>query len=158
MGWKKKKKSFPRSICPRVPRRPPSVKQAVPVDKNLKPIIGVRTCEESGHRYGDTNRKIPGRAPFDAPRSPMLAVMRSVSFADHTTGVSGTSVRSRRARWRSGSTRWSVGYTETGILGKIHLETITTTLLLYYIIQDTLTYSSFRFGSSRLCLFQYAPF
>ena len=34
------------------------------------------------------------------------------SFADQTTGV-----RSRRARWRSGSRRSSAGYTETGIPG-----------------------------------------
>ena len=39
------------------------------------------------------------------------------SFADQTAGVGGTGVRSRRARWRSGSRRSSAGYTETGIPG-----------------------------------------
>ena len=48
------------------------------------------------------------------------------SFADRTT-----SVKSRRARWRSGSRRSSAGYTETGVMGKIHLD-IATALLLYY--------------------------
>ena len=34
-----------------------------------------------------------------------------------------------------GSRRSSAGYTETGIVGKSHLDIITTTLLLYYIIR-----------------------
>ena len=40
------------------------------------------------------------------------------SFGDHTMGVGGAGVRSRRARWRSGSRRSSTGYTETGIIGE----------------------------------------
>ena len=53
------------------------------------------------------------------------------SFADQTTGV-----RSRRARWRSGSRRSSAGYIETGIVGKIHLDIIIiTTMFPHYIIR-----------------------
>ena len=48
------------------------------------------------------------------------------SFADHTTGVGGTGVRSWRCRWCSGCRRSSAGYTETGMIGKIHMDIITT--------------------------------
>ena len=83
-----------------------------------------------GNVYGDTKKKT-GRDPLDAPRSPSLELMRPVlSPIRPRTGVGGTGVRSRRARWRSGSRRSSAGYTETGIVGKIHLDMITT--LLYY--------------------------
>ena len=47
------------------------------------------------------------------------------SFADHTTGV-----MPRRCRWRAGSRRSSAGYTETGIVGKIHLDIATEQLSL----------------------------
>ena len=68
-----------------------------------------------------------------APRSPSDTAR---SFADQTTGVGGTGVRSRRARWRSGSRRSSAGYIETGIVGKIHLDIIIiTTMFPHYIIR-----------------------
>ena len=48
------------------------------------------------------------------------------SFADHTTGVGGTGVTSPQCRWCSGCRGSSAGYTETGIVGKIHLDTFIT--------------------------------
>ena len=54
-------------------------------------------------------------------------------LTDRMMGVGGTGASPRRCRWHSGRTRSSAGYTETGIVGKIHLDIIIiiTTPLLY---------------------------
>ena len=70
-----------------------------------------------------------GAGVFGCPPLAEFGSDAARSFADETMGVGGTGVRSRRARRRSGSRRSSAGYAETTIVGKIHLDIITTTLL-----------------------------
>ena len=78
----------------------------------------IRRYKEKKAGKFDGNFRRPPLAEFgaDAARS----------FDDRTTGVGGTGKRSRRCRWCSGCSRSSAGYTETGMAGKIHLDTITT--------------------------------
>ena len=64
--------------------------------------------------------KNPREGSFRCPPLAEFGADAARSFADQTTGVGSTGVRSRRARWRSG-------------VGKMHLDIITT--VLYYTIR-----------------------
>ena len=79
---------------------------------------------EKKAEYGYADKKMRGkvRGKFRRPPLAEFGADAARSFADHTTGVGGTGVTSRRARWRSGCRRSSAGYAETGIVRKIHLD------------------------------------
>ena len=87
-----------------------------------------------GNEYRDTKKKNPREGSFGRPPRDEFGADAARSFADQTMGVGGTSVRSRRARWRSRSRRSSAGYSETSIVGRINLD-VTTTTLLYDILR-----------------------
>ena len=110
-------------------------------------MFGVRGSRRKSHKQpasktstnihrtkGITNRgttmKIRGKLGGKCRRPPLaeFGANAARSAAGHTTGEGGTGVSPRRCRSRSGSRRSSEGYTETGIVGKIHLDIITTTI------------------------------
>ena len=69
-----------------------------------------RTNTGIQENFGETSTPPAHRVGADAARS----------FVDDTTGVGGTGVRPRQCRSRSGSRGSSVGYTETGMVEKLH--------------------------------------
>ena len=81
------------ALCPCEPRRSPSGKKAVLMDKNLYQLLSMdkkktaNNCRSylligrKGEQIRGYKQKIPLRAPFGAPRSPSLALMRSVVSA-----------------------------------------------------------------------------
>ena len=75
--------------------------------------IRVVQRKKGGNKYGRTKKKKIGENSEENFRRLPLAEFgadAARSFADHTTVVSGTGVRSRRCRSRSESRRSSAGY------------------------------------------------
>ena len=106
-------------LCPFEPSRPPGVKQALSMARTS--TIGVRTSKKWGLTTGKQTNNT-GEDSF--LRSPLAEFGADAvrPFANHTTGVRGTGVRPRRCRWYSGRRRPSAGCTETGAVGRSHLD------------------------------------
>ena len=90
-------------------------------------MIGVFTyIGRKGEQMRGYKQENPREGSFRRPPLAEIGADAARSFADHTTGVGGTGEMPRRCRWRSGNRRSSAGYTETGTVGKIHSDIITT--------------------------------
>ena len=71
---------------------------------------------KKGEQIRGYEKKNRGKFGGNFRRPPLAEFGAAVRyFADHTTRVGGTGVRSRRCRWCSGCRRSSAGYTEAGI-------------------------------------------